>query len=95
MRTVSIFKNGNNRAIRLPRDLDFEGVSELEIVREGDSIILRPVRPTWGSFLELEKADPDFMTEREDVVSDEGELTCEQDLYARHEHLLVHHARAT
>ncbi|MDO1757427.1 type II toxin-antitoxin system VapB family antitoxin, partial [Klebsiella quasipneumoniae] len=24
MRTVSIFKNGNNRAIRLPRDLDFE-----------------------------------------------------------------------
>ena len=37
MRTVSIFKNGNNRAIRLPRDLDFDGVSELEIVREGDS----------------------------------------------------------
>ncbi|EOD0531483.1 type II toxin-antitoxin system VapB family antitoxin [Escherichia coli] len=74
MRTVSIFKNGNNRAIRLPRDLDFEGVSELEIVREGDSIILRPVRPAWGSFLELEKADPDFMTEREDVVSDEGRV---------------------
>ncbi len=48
MRTVSIFKNGNNRAIRLPRDLDFDGVSELEIVREGDSIILRPVRPSWG-----------------------------------------------
>ena len=74
MRTVSIFKNGNNRAIRLPRDLDFEGVSELEIVREGDSIILRPVRPTWGSFAQLEKADPDFMAEREDVVSDEGRV---------------------
>lgn len=72
MRTVSIFKNGNNRAIRLPRDLDFEGVSELEIVREGDSIILRPVRPTWGSFAQLDRADPDFMAEREDVVSDEG-----------------------
>ncbi len=39
MRTVSIFKNGNNRAIRLPRELDFEGVSELEIIREGNSII--------------------------------------------------------
>ena len=72
MRTVSIFKNGNNRAIRLPRDLDFEGVSELEIVREGDRIILRPVRPTWASFAQFEKADPDFMTEREDVVTDEG-----------------------
>lgn len=45
---------------------------EGEIVREGDSIILRPVRPTWGSFFELEKADPDFMAEREDVFSDEG-----------------------
>lgn len=72
MRTVSIFKNGNNRAIRLPRDLDFEGVSELEIVREGDSIILRPVRPTWSSFSQLEKADTDFLTERTDVVTDEG-----------------------
>ncbi|WP_126680666.1 type II toxin-antitoxin system VapB family antitoxin [Escherichia coli] len=72
MRTVSIFKNGNNRAIRLPRELDFEGVSELEIIREGNSIILRPVRPTWSSFLDLEKADPDFMAEREDVVCEEG-----------------------
>ena len=60
------------KTIRLPRDLDFEGVSELEIVREGDSIILRPVRPTWGSFAQLDRADPDFMAEREDVVSDEG-----------------------
>ena len=72
MRIVSIFKNGNNRAIRLPRDLEFEGVGELEIVREEDSIILRPVRPTWGSFAQLDRADPDFMAEREDVVSDEG-----------------------
>ncbi|WP_336287362.1 type II toxin-antitoxin system VapB family antitoxin [Cronobacter dublinensis] len=72
MRTVSVFKNGQNRAIRLPRDMDFEGVSELEIIREGDSIILRPVRPTWGSFAQHDKADPDFMAERTDVVSDEG-----------------------
>ncbi|EPY6886884.1 type II toxin-antitoxin system VapB family antitoxin [Klebsiella quasipneumoniae] len=72
MRTVSIFKNGNNRAIRLPRDLDFDGVSELEIVREGDCIILRPVRPTWVSFAQLDRADQDFMAEREDVVCDEG-----------------------
>ncbi|MDQ0022106.1 MULTISPECIES: type II toxin-antitoxin system VapB family antitoxin [Pantoea] len=72
MRIVSVFKNGNNRAIRLPRDMDFEGVSELEIIREGDAIILRPVRPTWRSFTQLEKADSDFMAQREDVVSDEG-----------------------
>ncbi|MGS9235442.1 type II toxin-antitoxin system VapB family antitoxin, partial [Salmonella enterica subsp. enterica serovar Infantis] len=55
-----------------PRALDVAGVSELEIVREGDSIILRPVRPPWGSVAQLEKADPGIMAEREDVVSDEG-----------------------
>lgn len=72
MRTVSVFRNGNNRAIRLPRDLDFDGVNELEIIREGDTLILRPVKPSWSSFRQEEKADADFMTERENVVSDEG-----------------------
>lgn len=72
MRTVSVFKNGNNRAVRLPRDLDFDGVNELEIIREGDTIILRPVKPSWSSLLQAEKADQDFMTDRQDVVSDEG-----------------------
>lgn len=70
MRIVSVFKNGNNRAIRLPRDMDFEGVNELEIVREGDIIMLRPVKPNWHSFLQEERADADFMTERQDVVEE-------------------------
>ncbi|UCB33305.1 hypothetical protein J9874_03888 (plasmid) [Duffyella gerundensis] len=65
MRTLLFFKNGHNRAICLPRDVDFNGVSEREIIREGDSIILRPVRPTWSSFTQLEKVDVDFMAERE------------------------------
>lgn len=72
MRTVSVFRNGNNRAIRLPRDLDFDGVNELEIIREGDTLILRPVKPSWSSFRQEEKADADFMAERENVVRDEG-----------------------
>jgi antitoxin VapB len=72
MRTVSVFRNGNNRAIRRPRDLDFDGVNELEIIREGDTLILRPVKPSWSSFRQRKKADADFMAERENVVSDEG-----------------------
>lgn len=70
MRTVSVFKNGNNRAIRLPRDLDFDGVNELEIIREGDTLILRPVKPSWNSFMQEEKADADFLNDREDVIED-------------------------
>lgn len=68
MRKVSIFKNGNNRAIRLPRDMDFEGVNELEILREGDTLILRPAKPSWGSLKDEAKADEDFLAERPDVT---------------------------
>jgi len=72
VKTVSVFKNGNSRAIRIPRDFDFEGVNEMTIVREGDTIILRPVRPSWTSLSEQSAADSDFLLEREDVISDEG-----------------------
>ncbi|HIH7257033.1 TPA: type II toxin-antitoxin system VapB family antitoxin [Pseudomonas aeruginosa] len=72
MRTVSIIKNGNNQAVRLPTDMAYEGVRELEISREGDVITLRPVRPSWASFSDLPKADADFLQERTAVVCDEG-----------------------
>jgi antitoxin VapB len=71
MRTVSIFKNGNNQAIRLPTDMSYEGVGELEITRNGDTITLRPVRPSWSSLAQLPKADPDFLQERPNVISNE------------------------
>ncbi|HGF7521820.1 virulence factor [Vibrio cholerae] len=77
MRTVSIFKNGNNQAVRLPKDFEFDGVNELEIHKEGDVITLRPARPDWLSFGQLEKTDSDFMVERQTVVSDEGRFNFE------------------
>jgi len=72
MRTVSIFKNGKNQAIRLPNDMAYDGVGELEITRVGDTITLRPVRPSWTSLAELPKTDVDFLNERPSIVSDEG-----------------------
>jgi antitoxin VapB len=72
MRTVSIFKNGKNQAIRLPTDMAYEGVGELEITRDGDTITLRPARPSWLSLAEQPKADADFLEERPNVISDEG-----------------------
>ncbi len=75
MRTVSIFTNGKNQAVRLPKDMEYQGISELEIVKEGDTLILRPMRPSWLSLTELPKADEDFLRERTDVIADEGRFT--------------------
>ena len=75
MRTVSIFKNGKNQAIRLPNDMAYEGVGELEITRIGDTITLRPVRPDWLSLSDFPKADEDLLQERTEVISDEGRFS--------------------
>lgn len=70
MRIASLFKNGRNQAVRLPKGLEFEGVSEVEVRREGNSIILTPLRKTWLSFSETPSSDDDFLIERQDVVED-------------------------
>ena len=72
MRTVAVFRNGKNQAVRLPKDMEFDGVSELEIIKEGDTIILRPLKPNWVSFAKLDSADRDFLLERSNVIADEG-----------------------
>ena len=72
MRTVSIFNSGKNQVVRLPADMSYDGIDELEITRIGDTITLRPVRPTWLSLAELPKSDTDFLKERKSVFSDTG-----------------------
>lgn len=75
MRTVSIFMDGKNQAIRLPKDMAFDGIGELEIMKEGDVVTLRPARPSWTSSAELPKADADFLQKRTAVASDDGRFT--------------------
>ena len=70
MRTASLFINGKNQAVRLPKEFEFEGVSEVEIIKEGDSLILRPKRKSWKSFADVERADEDFLVERPDLLED-------------------------
>ncbi len=44
MTTAKVFQSGNSQAVRLPRDMRLD-VSEVEIIRHGDLLILRPLRP--------------------------------------------------
>ena len=39
-----LFRNGNSQALRVPATLAFEREGEVEIWREGDRLIVRPVR---------------------------------------------------
>jgi len=68
MRTVSIFKNNASQAIRIPKDMQYEGVTELDIRRDGDTPVLRPVRPNWSAFASEPLADADFLSDRPPVI---------------------------
>ena len=68
MRTVSIFRNSRNQAIRLPKEFEFQGVTELTIEKQGDTILLRPVRPSWTSFSEEPRAGANFLQERPELI---------------------------
>jgi len=70
MRTAAIFKNGKNQAVRLPKEFEFDGVTEVEISKEGESIVLTPRRKTWMSLLETDIADADFLLDRPDILED-------------------------
>ena len=77
MRTVSIFRNNRNQAIRLPKEFEFQGVTELTIEKQGDTILLRPVRPSWTSFSEEPRADANFLQERPDLI-EEGRFALDE-----------------
>ena len=68
MRIVPIDTLEEGQVVRLPADMAYEGVEELAISREGDVVTLRPVRPSWTTFLELPKADGECLQERSVVM---------------------------
>lgn len=44
MTAAKLFLNGRSQAVRLPKAFRFEGVTEVFIERDGDRVILSPVR---------------------------------------------------
>ena len=42
-RHASLFRNGRNQAVRIPREFEMEG-TEVLMRKEGDSLILTPIR---------------------------------------------------
>ena len=69
MITAKLFKNGQNQAIRIPKDFEFKDVNEVTIHNESDRTIIEPVlRMSWLSYVELSSAETEFMTERHELL---------------------------
>lgn len=63
VKRARIFKSGNSQAVRLPKEFRFK-VSEVEILRRGEEIILRePKRSLAQAFRALASMPQDFMAE--------------------------------
>lgn len=45
---TKLYRNGVSQAVRIPKALAFEEDCEVELVRRGDEVIVRPVRKTLG-----------------------------------------------
>jgi antitoxin VapB len=57
---ASIFRNGANQAVRLPQELRFPvEVKEVRIRRQGDGLLISPVKPDWTSFFAMQVDVPD------------------------------------
>ena len=65
---ASIFRNGANQAVRLPQELRFpEQVREVQIRKQGDSLLISPIRADWATFFSLSTEVPDdFLGDRND-----------------------------
>ena len=73
MTTARLFNNGRNQAVRIPKEFEFEGISEVEIRKEGNAVIITPVHKSWLSYKEVVQADEDFLQERQTVI-EEGRI---------------------
>jgi len=52
MDTAKIFKSGNSQAVRLPKEFQFD-VSEVQIFRRGDEVVLKKRPRNLGRVFEL------------------------------------------
>lgn len=63
MNTAKVFKSGNSQAVRLPKEFQFD-VSEVEIFRRGDEVVLRKKPQNTARVFELlTSLSEDFMEE--------------------------------
>jgi len=72
MAVTKVFKNGNSQSVRIPKEYRLD-VDEVEIFRQGDTLVLRPVRKDLSRVLELLGSFSDEVLERNQPPMQERE----------------------
>jgi len=71
---AKLFKSNRSQAVRIPKALAFpDSVKEVEVVQVGNTLVLRPVAPSWDDFFDSPPASDDFMRERDQGEFEERE----------------------
>ena len=67
--TAKLFFSGRSQAVRVPKAFRFEGVDEVTIRKEGEALVIAPVRKTWKSYAgEAPPVGEDFMDDRPELT---------------------------
>jgi antitoxin VapB len=76
--TVKLFKNGNSKAVRIPKEYLDSNTELVEITKEGNKIIITPKKNTLDELFELiEKSKDvtnDFLIDRNQPKTQEREI---------------------
>jgi antitoxin VapB len=71
---TKVFQSNQSQAVRLPKAVAFpEDVKDVEIVVVGNSRIVAPINQSWDSWFDSPPVSDDFMTDREQPVTQERE----------------------
>jgi antitoxin VapB len=61
MKKTRVFRSGNSQAVRIPREFQLDA-DEVEIARQGSTLVLRPLRRSWDDLRDsLASFSDDFM----------------------------------
>ena len=65
---AKLFTNGRSQAVRIPKEIAFQGIDAVNVEKRGNAVILTPIRKTWESLTERPKAEDDFMVVRPRLI---------------------------
>ena len=75
---AKLFKNGNSKAVRIPKEFLENGVELVEITKKGEQIIITPKKNSFDELFELieknKNITKDFLNDRNQPLPQEREI---------------------